>query len=421
MSTTAQTELIPVLDLRADEGRDPTSDEALAGQLCHALKEVGFFFVVNHGIDWSLVESVYAEASRLHAEPAERLSLIPMDRDHGGYLGLGGGTSYASEIAGEVRTPNLNAAYFSHRGGYRLGNRWPDLDGFRPTVDRYMDAVTALADACCRCWLSRSTCRTTTSSLTSMIRRAPCVCRTTRCSTTASTIGAWPPTPTHRSSPSGRQRRARVGDSASRPRLDHAPGPTPVVPGQQRRHAEAMDQPPFRSTAHRARNQSTTDRYAIPFFYRRPRRCPDRSLANLRRRRQPGPNEPITYGDYQRWFINRNYANVTGETSNRGSTVTPDPHSDAGETGATQAERRARGIDVMGTLAGSRPWGSRREAMEQRHGPLGILRRRPRAGQPLVPAPVVAPRPEPDRRDLPATIGATAELAATSRVRSTMA
>jgi len=24
-------------------------------------------------------------------------------------------------------------------------------------------------------------------------------------------------------------------------------------------------------------------------------------------------HEPITYGDYQRWFINRNYAGVTGE------------------------------------------------------------------------------------------------------------
>ena len=72
---------------------------------------------------------------RLHAQDEATKATFAMERGSGGYLHLGGGTSYASEIAGEVRTPNLNAAYFAHRGGHRDTNKWPPLDGFRPVID----------------------------------------------------------------------------------------------------------------------------------------------------------------------------------------------------------------------------------------------------------------------------------------------
>ena len=63
-----------------------------------------------------------------------------MSAQQGGYLRLGGGTSYASAIAGEVRKPNLNAAFFVHRGGDREGNQWPPLEGVQETVDADIDA-----------------------------------------------------------------------------------------------------------------------------------------------------------------------------------------------------------------------------------------------------------------------------------------
>ena len=69
----------------------------------------------------------------------------------------------------------------------------------------------------------------------------------------------------------------------------------------------------FRSTAHRVRNVTPGDRYAIPFFYG----CRDDALVDALpscvSAERPAHHEPITYGDYQRWFLNRNYANVTGE------------------------------------------------------------------------------------------------------------
>jgi isopenicillin N synthase-like dioxygenase len=144
MTIAAETDLIPILDLSPLLDRQPGAVDALGDQLRRALEDVGFFFVTNHGVPWQMVTDVYEQAKTLHALPPGTHDHIKMDREHGGYLGLGGGTSYASEIAGDIRTPNLNAAFFSHRGGYRLGNQWPELPGFQSTVETYVDEVLAL-------------------------------------------------------------------------------------------------------------------------------------------------------------------------------------------------------------------------------------------------------------------------------------
>ena len=69
----------------------------------------------------------------------------------------------------------------------------------------------------------------------------------------------------------------------------------------------------YLSTAHRARNQSAGDRYAVPFFYGARDDALVDPLATTVSAERPARHEPITYGDYQRWFLNRNYENVTGE------------------------------------------------------------------------------------------------------------
>lgn len=325
-----RTDLIPVLDLAGlgqDVGvdsaaLDPDRVAALGAELERALTDVGFFFIVNHGVDWDLVRRVYRAAADLHALPADHLRSLAMDAEHGGYLTYAGGTSYASEIAGEVRTPNLNAAFFVHRGGYRLGNRWPDLTGFRELVDTYMDATTALAH-----------------------RLLP-------------VLAASLDLPaTHFDEP--------FDDPSVTLRLSHYPPvdygehdwglaphtdssiftflPANDVPGLEIRPAghEWMTPPNlpesflvnsgdmlkrwtnhrFRSTAHRARNgidpetgtgSARSDRYAIPFFFGARDDAVIEALPTCVGPDAPARHDPITYGDYQRWFLNRNYAEQTG-------------------------------------------------------------------------------------------------------------
>lgn len=316
MAVATDVDLIPVLDLSGLTAGDPEAVPRLGRELQTALEDVGFFFVTNHGVPWEMVESIYREAKRLHALPGERFDDALMDRDHGGYLGYGGGTSYASEIAGDVRTPNLNAAFFVHRGGYRLGNRWPDLDGFQAMVDTYMDSVTALGR-----------------------RLLPVLA--------ASLDLPHDYFGPHFDIPSSTLRLSHYpvvdygdNDWGLAPHTDSSIItllPVNDVPGLEIRPAgHDWIRPPaipesflinsgdmlkrwtnnrFRSTAHRARNLSSVDRYAIPFFFGTRDDALIEALPSCVSQETPARHEPITYGDYQRWFLNRNYSNVTGETA----------------------------------------------------------------------------------------------------------
>ena len=139
--------IIPVLDLQPLLDGDEAGVATLAAELKQALQDIGFFSIINHGVPWELVEEIYEATQTLHSLPQEQKDNITMDRTHGGYLGMGAGTSYASEIAGEVRKPNQNEAFFIHEGGYREANQYPELQGFKELTATYIQAMQALADS----------------------------------------------------------------------------------------------------------------------------------------------------------------------------------------------------------------------------------------------------------------------------------
>ncbi len=309
MSQTTTTDVIPVLDL------GPGADiDALGAQLRAALTDVGFFFVVDHGVPWPLVERCYEAARELHALDPASLASIPMDTEHGGYLGLGGGTSYASEIAGEVRTPNLNAAFFAHRGGYRLDNRWPPLDGFRELVEQYLDELTALGRRLLP--VLAASLDLPADHFDAHFDDPSCTLRMSHYPVldygehdwglaphTDSTILTFLPA----NDVPGLEIRPAGHDWIEPPPLPHS---FLVNSGDM---LKRWTNHRFRSTAHRARNASTVDRYAIPFFFGARDDALIDALPTCVDADNPARHEPITYGDYQRWFLNRNYAKVTGQ------------------------------------------------------------------------------------------------------------
>lgn len=135
---------IPVIDLSAFLAGEPGADVTAATELRDALERVGFFFVTGHGVPWSRVADMYAEAARLHAQP-ESVKAAVKFAGAGGFLGLGGGTSYASRIAGKVRKPNLNAAYFLKRDPKGELPQYPPLDGFKEAALGYMATMEGVA------------------------------------------------------------------------------------------------------------------------------------------------------------------------------------------------------------------------------------------------------------------------------------
>ena len=140
--------MIPLIDLSRDRAE-------VADALAAALEHVGFFIVVNHGVQQGLIQRAFAEAERFHAQKMEAKLAVLMNEHNNGYMAMARynvRTSRASEAA----LPDMNEAFFVKRergaddplAARRFGgpNRWPaDLPGFRETLLEYCGAVDRLA------------------------------------------------------------------------------------------------------------------------------------------------------------------------------------------------------------------------------------------------------------------------------------
>ena len=147
---------IPVLDMGPCFAGVPGALEAVAAELRAALEDVGFFIIVNHGVDRDLIARTFAEARRFHAQPAEAKLALRMNEHNNGYMALGRYAVWTSDVNANDK-PDLNEAFFVKRergrddalvrAGRRFAgpNRWPEgLPGFRQTVLAYTEAVDAL-------------------------------------------------------------------------------------------------------------------------------------------------------------------------------------------------------------------------------------------------------------------------------------
>ncbi len=149
-------ETIPVIDLAPYLGGAPGALQAAAKELRFALTEIGFYFIVNHGVPEPLIRGAFAEAARFHGQPLEKKMEIVIDRHNVGYLPMRGDTLRTSTVQ-TVTKANLNEAFFMARDlpddhpdviadrRFRSANRWPtNLPGFRETVVAYCDALERL-------------------------------------------------------------------------------------------------------------------------------------------------------------------------------------------------------------------------------------------------------------------------------------
>src|SRR5216683_1156447 len=139
----ADTDIIPVIDRTAEELR-------------FALTEIGFYFIVNHGVPSGLLHEVFRQAARFHAQPLKKRLEIKLDKHNVGYLRMQGDTLRTSTVE-TVTKPNLNEALFVARDlpsdhpdvladrRFRSANRWPsDLPGFREVIVDYCDTMERL-------------------------------------------------------------------------------------------------------------------------------------------------------------------------------------------------------------------------------------------------------------------------------------
>ena len=149
-------ETIPVIDLGPCFAGEPGALDRAAAELRHALTEIGFYFIVNHGIPRALIQEAFRQAARFHGQPIDEKMKIRIDRHNVGYLPMKGDTLRTSVVQ-TVTKPNLNEALFVARDlpadhpdvvadrRFRSANQWPsNLPGFHESVMTYCDALERL-------------------------------------------------------------------------------------------------------------------------------------------------------------------------------------------------------------------------------------------------------------------------------------
>ena len=140
---------IPVLDLGPLIAGEDTIE--LARAFAKAYGETGFGYVINHGVDPALRQSVFAASEQFHALPLEAKEAIALDHCHRGYIAINTSTDINSDLA-EVTKPNQSASFMMMRedaavqpGVYLSGpNQWPALEGFREACEAYDEAMSNL-------------------------------------------------------------------------------------------------------------------------------------------------------------------------------------------------------------------------------------------------------------------------------------
>ncbi len=147
---------VPVIDVGAAGSDGSVAFARLVMEFTAAYRDVGFAYIVNHGIEQATVESVFAASARFHGLPSARKLEIGLNGLHRGFIAIDTSTDRNSKLA-EVRKPNQSQSFMMMReagpddpdvraGAFLAGpNQWPrGLPGFREAVTAYSDAMSGL-------------------------------------------------------------------------------------------------------------------------------------------------------------------------------------------------------------------------------------------------------------------------------------
>ena len=140
---------IPVIDVSALFDNDKAGMQAAAIQIREACERIGFFYIVNHGVDQRVIDNVFRESKRFFSQPDSFKQRILFDKNDHGYKGPGniaipGYPPDLKEVLDfgvelPVDHPDVVSGKPLHGP-----NQWPPLPGFRKTLMAYYHAVSSV-------------------------------------------------------------------------------------------------------------------------------------------------------------------------------------------------------------------------------------------------------------------------------------
>lgn len=145
-------ERIPVIDLAPLLVGGDT--QTTAERIMAACRDLGFFYIQNHGVPERLRADFFAQAARFFALPLDAKLAVDVRGSHGhrGYFPVHAENNDPDASLDLKEGFDVMAEQPASHPGVQAGlpfhgaNRWPaGLPGFEPTVIAYFDAMTALA------------------------------------------------------------------------------------------------------------------------------------------------------------------------------------------------------------------------------------------------------------------------------------
>ncbi len=134
----ASAEIITVIDLGPYLPGTPGAINRAAENLHFAQTQIGFYFIVNHGVPSEQIQAVLSQAERFHALPLQKKLEVKLDKHNVGYLPMRGDTFRTSLPADRSRRLRNTTQITCRRVAT---GRQSCADGFAPDTLVYSSAA----------------------------------------------------------------------------------------------------------------------------------------------------------------------------------------------------------------------------------------------------------------------------------------
>ena len=140
---------IPKIDISEIEEKE--FSRTLLQDFFSAYNKYGFGYIINHGIEKTLIEQLFQVSKQFHSQPLSEKMRVALDHNHRGYIAINTSTDVNSKLA-DVKKPNQSESFMIMREDkselpdvYLSGpNQWPELENFKEVLEKYTFNMTKL-------------------------------------------------------------------------------------------------------------------------------------------------------------------------------------------------------------------------------------------------------------------------------------
>ena len=140
---------IPKIDI--SEIEEKQFSRRLLQDFFSAYNKYGFGYIINHGIEKTLIEQLFQVSKQFHSQPLSEKMRVALDHNHRGYIAINTSTDVNSKLA-DVKKPNQSESFMMMREDkselpdvYLSGpNQWPKLENFKEVLEKYTFNMTKL-------------------------------------------------------------------------------------------------------------------------------------------------------------------------------------------------------------------------------------------------------------------------------------